>query len=438
MRWQDQVVYHSLTDVGIKRSHNQDAYGVVLASNEETWLARGHIFVVADGMGAHAVGELASKMAVDTIQIAYKKLRELDPLAAIREAITEANEVIHERGRQNREFEGMGTTATTLVLMPDGARIGHVGDSRCYRIRGPAIEQLSFDHSLQWEMAKRRNVEPEHLKSVPRNVIVRSLGPEPRVRVDVHGPYPIRAGDQFLLCSDGLSGPVKDKEIWAAATFLPGAEAVQFLVDLANLRGGVDNITAVLVRLGDPAALGGGRSGWRRYLSASFWRDRFRHVPLTAWFLCTGLAMASIGYVLGETGLRGVFIALLALLLMSAGLAIMVINRQRRQRSPAPKACPPAPPPVYRSSTCWLDRTLIEELAATESGYRELALEEKWKIDWPRLQQIRQEAEAELASGQLTESLRAYCRLLSLLAEGMKTARDKQEVFRPNFQSRDH
>src|SRR6266404_1769252 len=110
-----------------------------------------------------------------------------------------------------------GTTATALLLRPEGAWIGHVGDSRAYRIRDGRIEQLSFDHSLVWEMARRHGVDPDSLPGIRKNVIVRSLGPEALVEVDIEGPHPVQAGDHYLLCSDGLSGQVFDAEIGALA-----------------------------------------------------------------------------------------------------------------------------------------------------------------------------------------------------------------------------
>src|SRR5262245_9703452 len=212
-------------------------------------------------MGAHAVGELASKLAVDSIPHIYSKHAHEGPVPALRKAFVEANLNIHTRGQQNREFEGMGTTATALVLRHEGAWVGHVGDSRAYRIRDGQIEQLSFDHSLVWELARRQRIDPDELQGIPSNVIVRSLGPEPLVQVDVEGPHPVRAGDLFVLCSDGLSGPLADSEIGAVATALPPAEACRLLIDLANLHGGPDNITVMVVRVngegesgpGDPA-----------------------------------------------------------------------------------------------------------------------------------------------------------------------------------------
>ena len=239
----NQIEHAAKTDVGVRRSHNQDAHTVLLAKDKEMWRERGHVFVVADGMGAHAVGEMASAMACNIIPHTYHKHVKDGVVQALRKAFTEANHEIHGRGQANREFEGMGTTGTALVLRPEGAWIGHVGDSRAYRIRAGQMEQLTFDHSLVWEKAKRAKVRPEEMEGVPHNVIVRSLGPDPDVEVDIRGPHPVEDGDTFLLCSDGLSGPLSDPEMGAVTSVLTPAEACQLLIDLTNLRGGPDNIT---------------------------------------------------------------------------------------------------------------------------------------------------------------------------------------------------
>src|SRR5262245_1630446 len=245
------IDHPSLTDVGIRRSHNQDNHAVMLANEPEQWQRNGHVFVVADGMGAHAVGELASELAANIIPHAYQKYAAEGARPALEKAFFEANTTIHTRGQQNREFQGMGTTSSALLLRPDGAWIGHVGDSRVYRVRHATIEQLSFDHSLAWELARRQGVNPARLEGIPTNVIVRSLGPEPVVDVDVEGPHPIHQGDVFVLCSDGLSNPLADEEIGAVVGVLAPAEACRFLVDLANWRGGPDNITVLVVRVGE-------------------------------------------------------------------------------------------------------------------------------------------------------------------------------------------
>src|SRR5262249_43535745 len=271
------------TDVGVKRSHNQDAHAVLRAGDAEQFRDRGHIFVVADGMGAHAVGELASKMAADSIPHVYSKHLREGPVAALRRAFLEANQTIHARGQQNKEFQGMGTTGTALVLRPEGAWIGHVGDSRAYRIRAGLVEQLSFDHSLLWELARRQRRSPDELTGIPSNVIVRSLGPDANVQVDVEGPHPLERGDVFLLCSDGLSGQVHDRVIGAVVTALPPAEAVRFLVHMANLQGGPDNTTVIVVRVGGEPRLAGIDSHSEVVFPASDVQEQY--VPRMALFM---------------------------------------------------------------------------------------------------------------------------------------------------------
>src|SRR5579885_3142464 len=250
----ENIEHASLTDVGVRRSHNQDNHAIVLAGDGKNWQSRGHVFLVADGMGGHAVGELASELAVSIVPHIYGKYAHQGPVAALRKAFLEANESINARGRLNPDFEGMGTTGTALVLRPDGAWIGHVGDSRAYRIRDGQIEQLTFDHSYVWEMARQWKVDPDEVEDIPNNVIMRSLGSLPLVEVDIEGPHPVQAGDIYVLCSDGLSNQVTDHELGAVASVLPPAEACRFLVDLANLRGGPDNITVVIARVGPGAA----------------------------------------------------------------------------------------------------------------------------------------------------------------------------------------
>ena len=155
----------------MRRSNNQDSHSAVRATNVEMWRQRGHLFMVADGMGAHAVGELASKMACDNIPHYYNKTKAGTPAEAISKAFREVGALIHGRATANRDFQGMGTTCSSLLLLPQGALIAHVGDSRVYRVRRGRIDQLSFDHSLAWELIRRNHLSPE--KRAP-------LGPQER------------------------------------------------------------------------------------------------------------------------------------------------------------------------------------------------------------------------------------------------------------------
>ncbi|MEL7338440.1 MAG: protein phosphatase 2C domain-containing protein, partial [Planctomycetota bacterium] len=239
--WDAGIQHASISDVGMRRANNQDAFACVPADNATRFTRHGHLFVVADGMGAHAAGELASEMAVKRIPQVYLRGEDSAP-QAMRTAVHDANTAIHNRGQQNPEFHNMGTTASALAILPEGALIGHVGDSRVYRLRNRVFEQLTFDHSLVWEMeaAGQGNVDVA-MSNIPKNVITRSLGPSPEVLVDVEGPLPCKAGDTYLLCSDGLSGQVEDAELGVLLDVLPPQRAVRVMVDLANLRGGPDN-----------------------------------------------------------------------------------------------------------------------------------------------------------------------------------------------------
>ena len=248
-----EIEHASVTDLGMRRQNNQDAIATVTA-DRETWHDRGHFFMVADGMGAHAAGELASQIAVENVPHTYQKLRNLLPPAALRQAVHKANELIHNKGQSSAEFNGMGTTCSCLVLLPGVALVAHVGDSRVYRLRSGQLEQLTFDHSLVWEMAAANHSSAEEVPAcIPKNVITRSLGPHPMVNVDLEGPYQVLPGDVFLACSDGLTSVVDDRLIGSLIGLLSPQEAIETLVDVANLRGGPDNISSIVVRIpGEP------------------------------------------------------------------------------------------------------------------------------------------------------------------------------------------
>jgi protein phosphatase len=215
----------------------------------EQYRRRGWLFVVADGMGAHAAGEMASALAVEHVPLAYEKTVTRSPPLALKLSIEQANTEIHSRGENAFDMKGMGTTCTVLALVPRGALVGHVGDSRAYRIRGTTIDQLSCDHSLAWEMEAHRPAGVED--AIPKNIITRSLGPHPQVKVDIEGPFPVEAGDVFLLCSDGLSGQVADEEIGLLAANLPPKESAAALVGLSLVRGAPDNVTVIVARAGE-------------------------------------------------------------------------------------------------------------------------------------------------------------------------------------------
>jgi protein phosphatase len=231
------------TDTGRQRSENEDSLFV-----------RAPIFVVADGMGGAQAGEVASKTAADAFD---RDLPEGPPERFLRETIEAANRRIHELARTDASRAGMGTTITAAIVdaQKEEVGIGHVGDSRAYRLRRGGLERLTRDHSLVEEMRRKGQITDAQAEDHPqRSIITRALGPEPEVEVDLQ-TVPAAPGDVFLLCSDGLTTMVDEERI-AAVLSSAGSmrEAVRTLVDEANGAGGRDNITALAFRLGDAAA----------------------------------------------------------------------------------------------------------------------------------------------------------------------------------------
>lgn len=432
----DDIEFATLTDVGVRRSHNQDSYATLPAGDAEQWKLRGHVFVVADGMGAHAVGELASKLAADAIPHIYAKHAQEGPVAAIRKAFVEANLTIHTRGQQNREFEGMGTTATALLLRPEGLWVGHVGDSRAYRVRDGKIEQLSFDHSLVWELARRQRKKPEELQGIPSNVIVRSLGPEPLVQVDVEGPHPVEPGDVYLLCSDGLSGPVHDREMGAAVSALPPSEACRFLISLANLQGGPDNITAVVVRMAKAAA---GRGTANGQVTSDVLPQSQKNESLSPMFkrfwmfvpLILGIVLAMLAIVLTYHELPGgipTFMA--AAVTLVVGMAGLLVQSLHEKKKPEEDVWVPRTK-VYRQTPCTIDRAAVDKLAQAVADLEGRIVEKSWSADWNSCRELRQQADNHIKNDRLPDAFRATCRALMILMDAVQQQRGKEESFRP-------
>ena len=242
-----------ITDVGMKRQRNEDNYLI----NDELKL-----FVVADGMGGHAGGEYASQIAVTTVEEVLTNIRDEKHLEdngratrdmlvqeKLKYAIRLAGKRIYERAQEDAEFRGMGTTALVLYMTDEAGFVAHVGDSRCYRIRPSSVEQVTEDHSLVNEQIKAGLINRDAAKSHKlRNIITRSLGYQEEVEIDTQ-LLDVERGDLYLLCSDGLSNLVEDNELLDMLHQNTFQDAAKRLVDLANRRGGDDNITCVIARI---------------------------------------------------------------------------------------------------------------------------------------------------------------------------------------------
>lgn len=228
-----------LTDVGRQREANED--NLVLASP---------VFAVADGMGGARAGEVASRIAAETFRDPRDSSR--SPEQQLEQVAQEANRRIYELALRDQSRRGMGTTLTATLVDGDAVSVGHVGDSRAYRLRDGELTQLTQDHSLVAELERSGQLTPEAAEHHPqRSIITRALGPEPEVEVDTH-THPARAGDVYVLCSDGLTGMISDSELATVLRAAPSLEsAAEALVRAANQSGGKDNITVVLFRLDD-------------------------------------------------------------------------------------------------------------------------------------------------------------------------------------------
>lgn len=281
----DELRAASSTDVGRVRERNEDSL-----------YAGRHVFAVADGLGGHRAGNVASSLAIEEIAT----LDEVSPKEAAKrlpEAVRRGNRAVHARAAEDPELSGMGTTMTALVVSDGTAYIAHVGDSRCYLIRGSGISRLSRDHTLVARMVDEGKLTAEQAEQHPqRSVLTRALGAEREVDVE-EIRVPLVAGDRLLLCSDGLTGVVADEEIQTMAS--DGAdldEIAQHLVDQANDRGGPDNISVVVVDVG--GSISAARAAGRIPAAT---RAAARRLPMRLMLWIAILIVAILG---GALGLR--------------------------------------------------------------------------------------------------------------------------------------
>ncbi len=246
------ISFASASHVGMVRSENQDAVGHSPLESTGLSSPKGQLFVIADGMGGHAGGSEASRLAVDTIQKTYFEC----PSGSIRECLTRAfkaaNAVIYETSLNTPQLNGMGTTCIALVMQGNSATIMHIGDSRLYRISARTIEQLTHDHSKVADMVRRGLLTQEEATVHPeRSMLYRAMGVRLDMQFDVLDNIALGSNEFYLMCTDGLTSVVEPHEIQEIVLSRPLQGVCNTLIDMANSRGGPDNITVQCIQVHD-------------------------------------------------------------------------------------------------------------------------------------------------------------------------------------------
>lgn len=238
------------TDLGMKRSQNEDSHGHWVSDDPAERERRGVLVVVADGMGGSRAGEVASRLAVQTVIQVYRDGQSGSPLDDLYHAVEAANHVVHTESVSHADMNGMGTTCTAVVVRGSDTFLAHVGDSRAYLVQGGRLRQLTQDHSLVAQLVRDGQLTPEQARSDPRrNVVTRSVGVSAHVEIDAQRfEALLQDGDTLLMCSDGLHGLVPDPELSDLALEERLEDGCKRAIVLANTRGGHDNITVVLAR----------------------------------------------------------------------------------------------------------------------------------------------------------------------------------------------
>lgn len=239
------------SDTGKKRKNNEDSFIIHKADCPATNKIGHNLFIVADGMGGLAAGEVASKIAVEGVVRAYLNLPEMNPSEALRSAILAAHEQINLKAEEFPEFAGMGSTLTALVMADKTAYLAQIGDSRAYLLRDNQIMQLTIDQTVTADLVAKGMITPVEAEThSQRHILMQAMGggrgePEPDLM-----SHTVRNGDVLILCTDGLYNLVNDEEIAKIAIHNHPQTASEQLVQLANERGGTDNITAMVIKIG--------------------------------------------------------------------------------------------------------------------------------------------------------------------------------------------
>jgi serine/threonine protein phosphatase PrpC len=237
------------SDMGRKRSENQDAY--LAEYDPEAYPSRPALFAVCDGAGGQRGGRTASRLAAEQVHEQFAAAADANLAQRLINAANHASAVIYEYSQRNPETEGMATTFVAAAFDAGRCYIVNVGDSRAYHVAGGELERVTTDHTLIQEQLSTGLISEEQAANSPyRHVITRYLGRQPAdVGAEGYSPFPLRPGDVFILCSDGLTDMVSDEEIRSICVSASPPQAAQALVDLANDHGGRDNVTAIVIRV---------------------------------------------------------------------------------------------------------------------------------------------------------------------------------------------
>lgn len=428
----DMLDYSARTDVGMRRTINQDSYYASPDANLERRREQGALFIVADGMGAHVAGEKASRLAVSCASDSYYRRTNQSVPDALRDAVMEAHETIRACGESDPAYRDMGTTCDALVLTDGRAYVGHVGDSRVYRARERVVEQLTFDHSLVWEMkyypTSHSAYRQLQIDNIPKNIITRSLGPTDGLVVDIEGPIATAPGDVFLLCSDGLSGRVEDDELGQILELFPPNDATEALINLANLRGGPDNVTAVVVRVkgrvdssSEPSA----------EASKPVVYEKRAPVPLRARLVGAGAALSLIVaacFALANLAGRGTWIAIFgALACFLTGLAIW-FARKSLVRAAKPVAQEKlGKGPYARASAAPTEKFANAIGALCDELCEALRVDPQYEPDWDGVEKARAQAREARASENYGGSLRADFTIINYMMREVRKYAQKTQ-----------
>lgn len=242
----------ALSDVGLVRENNEDAYLYWEAEEDREFDRKGRLAVIADGMGGYEGGQEASRIAVETVRDAYQDSRLKDPSAALHEAFRAAHDQIVSHALQHPQFQGMGTTCTAAAIVGSDLYLAHLGDSRLYLIHKSEILRLTRDHSYVGRLVENGIVRSEDAERHPqRHILTAAMGVGREAMPDISSqPHSLQEGDTVVLCTDGLWGVVNESEIAAAVSDAVPQLAAEALVEKALSRGGPDNITLQILRIG--------------------------------------------------------------------------------------------------------------------------------------------------------------------------------------------